>query len=53
MTNKIIRAPTEEVKEAIERVLTELMDIAVTNGANSISMPDDYVLIAAWLCGIE
>ena len=28
------------------------MDIAVSNGANSVSMPDEYVEVAAWLCGI-
>jgi len=49
----IVNKPSDEVLCAIDRVLTEVMDIAVLNGANSISMPDDYVLIAAWLCGIE
>lgn len=39
-------------REAIEKMLTQLMDIAVSNGANSISMPDEYVEVAAWLCGI-
>ena len=39
-------------RESIERMLTQLMDIAVSNGANSISMPDEYVEVAAWLCGI-
>lgn len=39
-------------REAIDKMLTQLMDIAVSNGANSISMPDEYVEVAAWLCGI-
>ena len=39
-------------REAIDKILTQLMDIAVSNGANSISMPDEYVEVAAWLCGI-
>ena len=39
------RAPLE----AIGRVLDEVMSAAVRNGANSVSMPDHYVEIAAWL----
>ena len=39
-------------REAINKMLTQLMDIAVSNGANSVSMPDEYVEVAAWLCGI-
>lgn len=39
-------------RDAIEKMLTQLMDIAVSNGANSVSMPDEYVEVAAWLCGI-
>lgn len=38
-------------KEAISKILTEVMDIAVSNGADSRSMPDEYVEVAAWLCG--
>ena len=38
--------------EIIGKILTEVMDIAVSNGANSISMPDEYVEVAAWLCRI-
>jgi hypothetical protein len=34
---------------AISRVLAEVMERAVANGANSVSMPDEYVAIAAWL----
>ena len=30
-------------REAIEKMLTQLMDIAVSNGANSISMPDEQI----------
>ena len=39
-------------KEAIAKILTEVMDIATSNGADSRSMPDEYVEVAAWLCGI-
>lgn len=39
--------------EAIGRLLTEAMDKAVENGASSVSMPDDYVAVAAWLCRVE
>lgn len=38
--------------EAIGRILTEVMDEAARNGAGSRSMPDDYVEVAAWLCGV-
>lgn len=38
--------------KAIWNILTEVMDIAVSNGANSRSMPDEYVEVAAWLCGV-
>lgn len=38
--------------EIIGKILTEVMDIAVSNGADSRSMPDEYVEVAAWLCGI-
>ncbi len=39
--------------EAIGRLLTEAMDKAVENGASSVSMPDDYVAVAAWLCRVD
>lgn len=39
--------------EAIGRILTEVMGTAVENGASSVSMPDDYVAVAAWLCRVE
>ena len=38
--------------EIIGKILTEVMDIAVSNGADSRSMPDEYVEVAAWLCRI-
>lgn len=38
--------------EAIGKLLTVAMEIAVANGANSVSMPDEYVEVAAWLFGI-
>ena len=37
---------------SIDKILTEVMDIAAANGADSRSMPDEYVEVAAWLCGI-
>lgn len=40
------------VRDAIGQLLTECMDRAVSNGANSRPMPDSYVLIAAWLQGV-
>lgn len=39
-------------REAIAKLLTEAMDAAVANGADSRSMPDEYVEIAAWLCEV-
>ena len=39
-------------REAIAKILTEVMNIAVANGADSRSMPDEYVEVAAWLCGV-
>lgn len=35
--------------EAIGNLLAQAMNQAVANGANSVSMPDEYVEIAAWL----
>ena len=49
---KIEQMGKQTPRETIERMLTQLMDIAVSNGANSVSMPDEYVEVAAWLCGI-
>ena len=41
ITPAYIMQPTPSVpREAIEKMLTQLMDIAVSNGANSVSMPD-------------
>lgn len=37
---------------AISTLLSQAMEVAVENGANSVSMPDEYVEIAAWLCGV-
>jgi hypothetical protein len=39
--------------ESIGKVLAEVMELAVANGANSVSMPDHYVEIAGWLSGIK
>lgn len=38
--------------KAIATVLEEVMALAVANGANSVSMPDHYVEIAAWLSNV-
>lgn len=38
---------------AIDKVLNEVMAEAVSNGANSVSMPDEYVEIAGWLCDVK
>lgn len=35
--------------EEIGNILTEVMDIAVKNGADSRSMPDEYVAVAHFL----
>lgn len=45
-------APAQPPYTAIAKVLSEVMELAVANGANSVSMPDEYVEIAAWLAGI-
>ena len=51
--NTALRAKIETIPYgAIEKILTEVMDIATANGANSVSMPDEYVEVAAWLCGV-
>ena len=52
-----LRAKIEAMKGclpygAIGKILTEVMDIATANGADSRSMPDEYVEVAAWLCGV-
>lgn len=53
-TKLFTKAPTvpEAVMTAIGTILNEVMEQAVANGANSVSMPDEYVEVAAWLCGI-
>ena len=51
--NEELRAKIEAIPYgAIAKTLTEVMDIAAANGADSRSMPDEYVEVAAWLCGI-
>ena len=39
-------------REAIGKMLAAAMNQAVANGANSISMPDELVEVAAWLQGV-
>ena len=43
-----LRVQINKLREALGKHVTELMNIAVSNGANSVSMPDDYVA-TAWL----
>lgn len=35
---------------AISKILDEVMRMASENGANSISMPDEYVAVAHFVC---
>ena len=42
----------EPPRAAIEKILDEVMGLAVSNGADSRSMPDEYVEVAARLCDI-
>ena len=37
--------------ESIGKLLAQAMEVAVANGANSVSMPDELVEVAAWLSG--
>ena len=39
--------------ESIGKMLAQAMDAAVANGANSVSMPDELVEVAAWLSGVQ
>ena len=55
--NDALRAKIAEMErripvEAIGKLLTQAMDIAVSNGANSISMPDECVEVASWISKI-
>ena len=47
------REPGLKVKNAIGGILAEAMNEAARNGANSVSMPDEYVEVAAWLSGLK
>lgn len=38
--------------DSIGKLLTQAMDVAVANGANSVSMPDELVEVAAWLAAV-
>jgi len=52
-TRTLLSQPAEQVPvEAIGRLLEAAMNDAIKNGANSISMPDEYVEIAVWLAAI-
>lgn len=39
----------ERIHQTISNLLTDAMNLAVANGANSVSMPDEYVELASWL----
>lgn len=41
--------PLKEIGE----LLSHAMNVAASNGADSRSMPDEYVEIARWLCSLE
>jgi len=45
---KVKQADTH--RETIGRLLADAVDTAIANGANSVSMPDEYVALAVWLC---
>jgi hypothetical protein len=47
-----LRSVSPAPKDSIGQLLDHCMAEAVRNGANSISMPDEYVEIAAWLCAL-
>lgn len=53
MTSKDILPPTPEILQAIGDMLNWQMEECVRNGANSVSTPDELVLVAGWLCGID
>lgn len=42
---------TPSIHATIGKLLAEAMDTAVANGANSVSMPDEFVELALWLSG--
>ena len=49
---KLLRTLAEQAQAplvAIGVLLSQAMDEAVRNGANSVSMPDEYVEIAVWI----
>lgn len=42
---------TPAIRATIGKLLAEAMNTAVSNGANSVSLPDDFVELAVWLTG--
>ena len=52
MGAEALRALADIPYEAISATVNDAMSSAVEHGANSVSMPDDYVAVVAWLCGI-
>lgn len=47
------RTIPESVLQTISDLLSAAMNQAVVNGANSVSMPDEYVDLAVWLHELE
>ena len=50
--HELAAALTQDIVDAIGKTLADAMNGAVNNGADSRSMPDEYVATAAWLSGI-
>ena len=44
---------TESVVAAIGKTLAAAMEVVASNGADSRSMPDEYVEVAAWLSSVK
>ena len=44
--------PSIRCQQTIGQMLSNAMGQCVANGANSVSMPDEYVEVAAWLQGV-
>lgn len=47
------KKPSDTVIETISGLLADAMDVSVKNGANSVSMPDEYVEVAVWLMSLK
>jgi hypothetical protein len=45
--------PSKMALDCIAKMVADEMEKCVKNGANSISMPDELVAVAMWLCDME